>query len=41
MKRTIALVGALAIAIVLAVAGPARAEVETGPWTAYSPSFDV
>lgn len=41
MRRSFPVVAAAVTAVVLASAGPARAAVETGPWTAYSPSFDV
>ena len=41
MRRSFALVGAVVAGLVLAAAAPAHAIVETGPWTSYSPSFNV
>jgi len=41
-KRSMSVIAALAAAITLATAAPAAAApLETGPWTAYSPSYNV
>ena len=41
VKRSLALIGAVVAALVLTTAAPAAAVVEAGPWTSYSPSYNV
>ena len=41
MKRSLALLAAVVCGVLLTSAAPASAEVEAGPWTSYSPSFNV